>query len=368
MALAFNKKKPTTLAVEELNRRIKQIDAKKDLFLRAVRALFQFLIDFSLDIKEIDAEGFRQRIDHLSDRFATEEKNKTLRSQFEKNAPRIETFIKKQKRYILDRETELKDIIELLSQAMVTVNTENQQYNQKIFKQSEKLEHITLLDDIRRIKGELAEQIQQMRQTIQTKQLNDEKQLAVLSRQVQVLDKELKKARVESTQDGLTGAYNRKAFDHYLREMVERNTIKKKSMALLFVDIDDFKKINDSYGHQTGDSVLVAMTRKCAELIRSNDFLARYGGEEFVIVLPGASLRNATKRAKKICKTIGTTRYVLDSLNKGPALNLTVSIGVSALRDGDTVASLCERADQALYLAKNTGKNRVVSEKEVKLA
>jgi diguanylate cyclase (GGDEF)-like protein len=131
------------------------------------------------------------------------------------------------------------------------------------------------------------------------------------------------------------------------------------------VDIDDFKAINDAYGHPTGDRVLLALALKCQGLIRNDDFIARYGGEEFVIVLSNASLTNAIKKAQRICASVGDTRYALNDKKDVHILNITVSIGISVYQTGDSVESVIARADQALYLAKDAGKNRVVSQKEL---
>ena len=133
---------------------------------------------------------------------------------------------------------------------------------------------------------------------------------------------------------------------------------------MLILDIDDFKKVNDAYGHQTGDRVILAIINKCRQNIRGEDFFARYGGEEFVIVLPGASLKNAVNRAEHICKSIASTRYYLDDVPDSPTLAVTVSIGVSSLQKADTVSTITQRADRALYSAKHKGKNCVVFEKK----
>jgi diguanylate cyclase len=128
------------------------------------------------------------------------------------------------------------------------------------------------------------------------------------------------------------------------------------------MDIDDFKKLNDTYGHTVGDRMLMAFANKCKSTVRSGDFLARYGGEEFSLILPGASLRNAAKKAKQLCKKVASARYASDNSPKPDVLKITVSIGVSAYRKGDTVKGLVDRADQCLYKAKRKGKNQAVSE------
>ena len=173
---------------------------------------------------------------------------------------------------------------------------------------------------------------------------------------------ELKKVKTKGMTDDLTKAYNRGAFDSYIRKIVDQNAIKRSPFSLLILDIDDFKKINDVYGHQIGDRVLVALVNKCTEFIRDEDFLARYGGEEFVIVLPGASLRNALKKAQRLRKAIAGTHYTTDKEKKCEDLSITVSVGVSSFEKNDSVSTVIGRADRALYQAKRTGKNRVVSE------
>ena len=111
---------------------------------------------------------------------------------------------------------------------------------------------------------------------------------------------------------------------------------------------------------------MAAVANKCRQSIRSEDFLARYGGEEFAIILPGASLRNAVKKGRQICQTIAATRYLLEGVDSGDPLGLTVSIGVSICGKADTAVALVNRADKALYVAKGSGKNRACSEKDVR--
>ncbi len=154
-----------------------------------------------------------------------------------------------------------------------------------------------------------------------------------------------------------------KAFDRHLSELVEANTVGKSPFSMLMLDIDNFKRINDSYGHPVGDRIIMAIAAKCRLNIRGRDFFARYGGEEFVILLPGASLRNAVKKAKFICKSVASVWYQLDDTGAGRPLKVTVSIGVGCHRKGDTAASIIQRADAALYAAKHAGRNCVCSEK-----
>jgi diguanylate cyclase len=365
MKLSFRKGPAEPADLKERSEALDKCRQWHEFLLVSINVLFQFIKDFSLDIKELKSEAFLKDIHKLGAQFNLAEKLKKTESSFRKHEKRIGRFIDRQKRYVAEREKELKDIIDLLARAMVTLDTDNQQYNQKIYEQSEKIEQITRLDDIKKVKQALINEIENIQKTVREKQNRDSKQLKILSKQVSSLNLELKKAKVDSVTDGLTGIYNRKAFDRFINVRVRQNNAAGNASAILMVDIDNFKEINDAYGHPIGDRVLLAVAHKCRSLIRQEDFIARYGGEEFVIVLPYASLRNAIKKAKLICKAISDTRYSLEDVKAGHVLRITVSIGVSIFQAGDTDKTLIDRADQALYIAKRTGKNRVVSENEL---
>ena len=365
MKWGLKKEQPAVVEPQALPECLETCREKKDFFLSAIQALLQFINDFALDIKELKSDAFKQQLVELEAEFAQNPKLKKTVSAFRKHSKRIRRFIDRQNRYLTEREKELKDIIELLAKAMVTLDSDNQQYHQQIYRQSEKIEQFTRLDDIKKLKQALILEIENIRKTVRAKQDRDSRQLKSLSKQVSTLNVELRKARVDSVTDGLTGVFNRKALDHHLNSLVEQNTRTRAAFAVMMVDIDDFKTINDAYGHPTGDRVLLALAQKCQGLIRNDDFIARYGGEEFVIVLSNASLTNATQKAKRICASVGDTRYALNDNKDVHILNITVSIGISVYQTGDTAESVITRADRALYLAKKTGKNRVVSEKEL---
>ena len=337
----------------------------KAFYLNAIRALLVFLKGFSLDQKEIDSDLFLKQIDNLSETFEKENDPGTVESIFEKHKKTIPAFIERQKTYLRDREKEIWDIIDLQRTAIGGLDSENRVYNRKVFEQSEKIEAITLLDDIKSIKSKLKKEVENIQETVRRKQEQDKRQMDELAKQINLLNLELKEAKTKGMTDSLTKAYNRGAFDGYIRRLVDQNIIKRSPFSLLILDIDDFKKINDTYGHPIGDRVLVALVRKCNELIRQQDFLARYGGEEFAIVLPEASLRNAMKKAQRLRKAIAGTRYTSNKEDKGEILSITVSIGVSSFQKNDSVAAVIERADKALYMAKKTGKDRVVSESDL---
>ncbi len=354
-----------SLDVTELSNEIKRHEEVRDSLLETIKGLLYLLKNFSLDQKEIDSDKFKKNIDALSDRLLSEDKSLKVDAIFKKFSKQFLSYSESQKAYIRDKEKELRDIIELLTKAIAELDGENLLFNQNMYLRSEKLEAITRLDDIKLIKNSLKVEIGHIRETVRNKQEHDRHRVETLSRQIDHLKDELEKVKTKSMTDGLTGINNRQSFDLYIRELVEKNSIIRRSFAMFIIDIDDFKSINDTHGHQIGDRILMAMVMKSKEFIRSEDFIARYGGDEFIIILKGATLRSAVKRAKQISKSIAGSQYRVDDLKKGLIISFTVSIGVSAFRKGDTITTLIERADQALYASKQKGKNGVVSEKDL---
>lgn len=158
-----------------------------------------------------------------------------------------------------------------------------------------------------------------------------------------------------ASRDGLTGAYNRRWFDRRMEEELERARRYGRGPALLMLDIDHFKLLNDEEGHQFGDEALRQLVSRCRDALRSTDALCRYGGEEFCVVSPGTDLGPAAALAERLRASCASTPIAY----RGAGRSLTVSLGVAAWREGDDAASLLGRADGALYAAKRAGRNRV---------
>jgi diguanylate cyclase (GGDEF)-like protein len=156
--------------------------------------------------------------------------------------------------------------------------------------------------------------------------------------------------------DGLTGLLNRRTLDEKLAEALARSRRSGGPLAVVITDIDHFKRVNDTYGHATGDDVLKAVAHALKRTARQCDVVARYGGEEFVLLLEGTDQVGALQLAERARTAVKGLSFATD---KGP-LAVTSSFGVSLLAPGDTGAALVERADQNLYRAKHAGRDRVV--------
>jgi diguanylate cyclase len=367
MGLFFRKSKDKT-AIQKLHKKLQQISIKQKFYLNAIQTMLHFLKEFAIDHSEINTDGYKRQIDLLRKKFDEDhEVEKPMITLFKQSKETILGFINEQMGYIKDRDREFREIIDIMSKALAAQNDENRQFNRSINKRSDKIERITHLDDLRKIRSALEQEIDQLRRDVINKQAMEEERMKALGQEINSLSRELKMAKQEALTDSLTGLSNRKAFDQYIADLSTRSAMGNGAFALLLLDIDDFKKINDTYGHQTGDTILEKIAGKCRETTRSNDFIGRYGGEEFAVILPSSSLRNAVKRGRQIKKSIAATHYKhkYENTDTGITLRVTVSIGVSVFRKGDTFSMVIERADKALYAAKEAGKNRVVSEKEI---
>jgi two-component system cell cycle response regulator len=161
--------------------------------------------------------------------------------------------------------------------------------------------------------------------------------------------------------DGLTGLYNRRYMESHLATLVEQAAGRGKPLSLLVLDIDYFKSINDTHGHDAGDDVLREFAVRVKKSIRGIDLACRYGGEEFVIVMPETDMAVAALVAERIRRRIAGEPFAISQ--GANAIDVTLSIGLAALGSpNDTGATVLKRADQALYRAKRDGRNRVVAD------
>ena len=163
------------------------------------------------------------------------------------------------------------------------------------------------------------------------------------------IDEELKRL---ATTDILTGAYNRTSFDEIIEREIERVKRYDKPLSVIMFDIDHFKQVNDTFGHNVGDTVLKKIAYLVKKIMRKVDYFMRWGGEEFIIISAETDREQAYTLAERIRKRIGN--YKFDHIDK-----ITVSCGVAEYQEGDTENSFIKRADDSMYQAKREGRNRV---------
>lgn len=184
---------------------------------------------------------------------------------------------------------------------------------------------------------------------------------------VKHLEAEIARLKGLVYRDELTGMLNRRGFNeeagkvfkymyskHGLSLSRQGDTL---PFSIVFIDIDDFKKVNDKYGHDEGDKVLKHTAKVMGRILRKNDIYARWGGEEFVVALPQANKKTAVKVAEKLCNAFADSKIKLG----GKSVQVTMSVGIVMHSDEINLHQMIEKADQAMYKAKKRGKNQVVT-------
>lgn len=162
--------------------------------------------------------------------------------------------------------------------------------------------------------------------------------------------------RMRSCVDHLTGLFNLRHFQMELNRVLAQHNRTSEPASLIYFDLDHFKRVNDTYGHCTGDKVIIATAKAAKSILRKNEILARVGGEEFALLLPHAKVAEARELAERIRKTIMNQEITAPN---GDTIHTTISLGVTELNDGEGAKEFVARADNAMYAAKNAGRNRV---------
>jgi len=253
---------------------------------------------------------------------------------------------------------ELKTIINALSTTLESFSSENSTYGIHLREYSARINHAVTLDDIVTVKKSIlldTEKIVAESETFRSKVSNAEDNLKKAGKRIKKLEEEIEKVKEASAIDPLTEIYNRGYFNRKLQETVDYFSRYGGKTSFVMLDIDHFKKFNDTYGHQVGDKVLKTVAALIKKNCRKTDFLFRYGGEEFAAILPNTNLKDGKEVAELL--KIGVQKHSFKY--KGEKVSVTISLGLTLFKQGDSMAKVIERADKALYQAKANGRNRV---------
>jgi diguanylate cyclase len=277
-----------------------------------------------------------------------------------------EDYFTRARSYLLERETEFAEVIDVMRIALGKLAGEAKSFNSRLMGSSERFNRLTDIQDIRELKKQVAQEVRELNRMVVEKQKQDEINYAKLSKRIEVLQESLQHTKDEASLDALTRVANRGSFNQAIERWVAAHKENNKSFALALLDLDDFKKVNDTHGHLVGDRVLFCAAQWFAKFVRSSDFLARYGGEEFVIMLADFELPQAEAKFTDLLAEIAGCNYEYKKDGEDCYVRFTVSCGLAEFSPDETSDELIRRADEALYEAKRTGKNRVVLAKKQK--
>jgi len=279
----------------------------------------------------------------------TESLNETLYEKYFGQTKEI-SLMKK-----VHRETQ--KIIKTIFKEIIATTNSSSDYGQQLEESTAKLGKTDEISEVQNIVKGIIKETKQMAESNQ--KMNEK--LKQATKHTDKLRGQLEKSEREAMIDSLTGLYNRKAFDKKIKELFSLYQKEGTLFSTIMLDIDFFKKFNDTYGHQVGDEVLSYVGRTLHKFLQGADVPARYGGEEFVILLPATELKNAGVVAEKLRLYISVKQFD-EKIDK----KITASFGVSVVHPDDTIESLVSRADRALYLAKESGRNNVKAETDLK--
>ena len=327
------------------------------------RATLLYIIDtYNKHLIEIDSQPVR-KVREILDQFAQELVNpktnmERILFRFRQfiSSYRIEEYTFVQKTFD-DFRGIIWDFIDQLSEDLTIEKQEDEEINQSL----ENLREAVEANSINSLKHQARSFIDSYMELQTNREDRRSRRIASINRNLALVKKQLKDANHKMQTDHLTNAFNRQSFDENLNQALSMSNLSKKPLSIISLDIDHFKKFNDTYGHAIGDYILI----ECVKLLKESfdedtDFVARVGGEEFSIILPNQNLEQAVLKATQCLARIRGEVF----LHENHQLNFTVSMGIAQLTPGETKDSLLKRADMALYESKNTGRNKLTISKK----
>jgi len=267
----------------------------------------------------------------------------------------------------LQKEIEVADVIthkasELILNTIMDIlqNAKySSEYGKKLEKHADKAKTVSNIEDLEALLGSLLLDTHEM----EAKNTKIQKKLKKSTTELESLHVELSDAKEQARIDSLTGLYNRRFFDGEMGNQLGMAKEKGWIFSLIIFDLDAFKTFNDRYGHIVGDKLLKTVAKEMTGIFKNNNncYICRYGGEEITVICAEVKLEKAVEMAEKIRKHIVNMGFTI----RGQHTPVTLSAGVSQFRKGDKILDMIDRADQALYMAKKTGKNKVCEENDI---
>jgi diguanylate cyclase (GGDEF)-like protein len=305
------------------------------------------------DAPELGTGDFRRQVAGYVARL-TDETSDITTAFVEEVLTCCRSFIEKAHKHLTERETEFSDLIHVLADMMGSLDGSHTGFTAQLDRSAERLGRMVDINDIRILKRRLELEVEAIRKLSADKRASDEALRAHFSGEIERLQIRLAQSVEEASLDQLTRVGNRGRFERTLRQWVRSHRTTGVPFVLAMVDVDDFKQINDSFGHLEGDRVLSEIARTLATGVRSTDLVARYGGDEFVVMLSHSTAGQSMDRLRSFIETL--SHIPMEAPSGAP---LTLSVGATEWDVDDEPEEMVARADAAMYQAKRNGKNRV---------
>ncbi len=343
-------------------------DGELDRALDTVGAIMRSFGQYAFDTDRVRAEDVRSECENLARSLllgptkpetSAEGDSSSLVSR-RRDWGSVHRYVDTQRRhenaYVRESLTTLRDAVQAFARCLTIAVASDKRADGRIEEQLHRLTVSLQSDDVIAIRREADGVVRIVRDTVAYRREREQEQLVQLGRRVEMLRGELDAAREKATLDGLTGLYNRAAFDDELEKVAALGLLLGPEPVLIMVDVDHFKAINDRHGHPCGDAALKHVADALVRhFMRKVDFVARYGGEEFAVVVRDSSLERVVARAQTARESLAAEMFHA----AGVGIELTVSMGAAALDPGEPAESWVARADRALYAAKRNGRNRL---------
>ncbi len=327
---------------------------------RLADQLLELIAAQAADGQSLNTSAFRQRIASFREEIDVDRPVGELDRLSTDCAATCREFFRLAAAFTAERDAEIKGLIDTLTGAIDRLSGDAVSVNQQLTGHSSRFHKLGELNDIRDLKRRVAQEVTALDRFVSEKQEREQAYFSKLTRRIDVLQARLVESEEAASLDPLTQIANRGTFDRTLARWLSRGHESGRSFVLALFDIDDFKRVNDRFGHPVGDRVLLSAARALSTQTRPEDLVARYGGEEFAVLMAGPSLKEAEPRLKGILRSIEAGVYEFDQDGRTERLTYTFSVGATESSASDSGDTIIKRADQALYDAKHRGKNRVV--------
>jgi diguanylate cyclase len=332
------------------------------VLVRLVDQLLELVSEQAADSETLNTSAFRQRLLGYREAIRSGGQSEVVRTAID-CVSTCREFFRRSAVFTAERDAEITGLIETLTTAINQLAGEAATVNQQLTSHTERFNRLVEIEDIRDLKRRISQEVTALNRFVSEKHEREEAYYSKLTKKIEVLQARLIETEETASLDALTQIANRGTFDRTLTRWLKGGGKAGRPFVLTLLDIDNFKRVNDTFGHLVGDRVLLAAARSLASQMRAGDLVARFGGEEFALLMADMTLRQAEPRLRQILQTIAAGVYEFEHQGHVERLSYTVSAGAAESAADDTTDTIVKRADEGLYEAKNRGKNCVVARK-----